>query len=149
MQVILLEKFGKLGDIGDKVKVKAGYGRNYLIPQGKAVFATEKNIEVFESRRAEFEINARERLESAQIRASKLAEIGTVKIKAIAGDEGKLFGSIGPREIEQAIIGAGGEVTRSEINLPEGSFRSLGSFEVDIKVHSDIVQTISLVIESQ
>jgi len=149
MQVILLEKFGKLGDIGDKVKVKAGYGRNYLIPQGKAVFATEKNIEVFESRRAELEVNARERLESAQIRASKLEEIGTVKIKAIAGDEGKLFGSIGPREIEQAIIGAGGEVTRSEINLPEGSFRSLGSFEVDIKVHSDIVQTISLVIESQ
>ena len=149
MQVILLEKFGKLGDIGDKVKVKAGYGRNYLIPQGKAVFATEKNIEVFESRRAELEVNARERLESAQIRASKLEEIGTVKIKAIAGDEGKLFGSIGPKEIEQAIIGAGGEVTRSEINLPEGSFRSLGSFEVDIKVHSDIVQTISLVIESQ
>ena len=149
MQVILLEKFGKLGDIGDKVKVKAGYGRNYLIPQGKAVFATEKNIEVFESRRAELEANARERLDSAQIRASKLAEIGTVKIKAIAGDEGKLFGSIGPREIEQAIIGAGGEVSRSEINLPEGSFRSLGSFEVDIKVHSDIVQTISLVIESQ
>ena len=149
MQVILLEKFGKLGDIGDKVKVKAGYGRNYLIPQGKAVFATEKNIEVFESRRAELEANARERLDSAQIRASKLAEIGTVKIKAIAGDEGKLFGSIGPREIEQAIIGACGEVTRSEINLPEGSFRSLGSFEVDIKVHSDIVQTISLVIESQ
>ena len=149
MQVILLEKFGKLGDIGDKVKVKAGYGRNYLIPQGKAVFATEKNIEVFDSRRAELEANARERLDSAQIRASKLAEIGTVKIKAIAGDEGKLFGSIGPKEIEQAIIGAGGEVTRSEINLPEGSFRSLGSFEVDIKVHSDIVQTISLVIESQ
>ena len=149
MQVILLEKFGKLGDIGDKVKVKAGYGRNYLIPQGKAVFATEKNIEVFESRRAELEANARERLDSAQIRASKLAEIGTVKIKAIAGDEGKLFGSIGPKEIEQAIIGAGGEVTRSEINLPEGSFRSLGSFEVDIRVHSDIVQTISLVIESQ
>ena len=149
MQVILLEKFGKLGDIGDKVKVKAGYGRNYLIPQGKAVFATEKNIEVFESRRAELEVNARERLESAQIRASKLEEIGTVKIKAIAGDEGKLFGSIGPREIEQAIIGAGGEVSRSEINLPEGSFRSLGSFEVDIKVHSDIVQTISLVIEPQ
>ena len=149
MQVILLEKFGKLGDIGDKVKVKAGYGRNYLIPQGKAVFATEKNIEVFESRRAELEVSALERLESAQIRASKLAEIGTVKIKAIAGDEGKLFGSIGPKEIEQAIIGAGGEVTRSEINLPEGSFRSLGSFEVDIKVHSDIVQTISLVIESQ
>ena len=149
MQVILLEKFGKLGDIGDKVKVKAGYGRNYLIPQGKAVFATEKNIEVFESRRAELEVSALERLESAQIRAAKLAEIGTVKIKAIAGDEGKLFGSIGPKEIEQAIIGAGGEVTRSEINLPEGSFRSLGSFEVDIKVHSDIVQTISLVIESQ
>lgn len=149
MQVILLEKFGKLGDIGDEVKVKAGYGRNYLIPQGKAVFATDKNKEVFESRRAELEANARERLDSAQIRASKLAEIGTVKIKAIAGDEGKLFGSIGPKEIEQAIIGAGGEVTRSEINLPEGSFRSLGSFEVDIKVHSDIVQTISLVIESQ
>jgi len=149
MQVILLEKFGKLGDIGDEVKVKAGYGRNYLIPQGKAVFATDKNKEVFESRRAELEANARERLDAAQIRASKLAEIGTVKIKAIAGDEGKLFGSIGPKEIEQAIIGAGGEVTRSEINLPEGSFRALGSFEVDIKVHSDIVQTISLVIESQ
>jgi large subunit ribosomal protein L9 len=149
MQVILLEKFGKLGDIGDEVKVKAGYGRNYLIPQGKAVFATDKNKEVFESRRTELEASARERLDSAQIRASKLAEIGTVKIKAIAGDEGKLFGSIGPKEIEQAIIGAGGEVTRSEINMPEGSFRSLGSFEVDIKVHSDIVQTISLVIESQ
>ena len=149
MEVILLEKLGKFGDIGDKVKVKAGYGRNYLIPKGKAVFATDENIAVFESRRAELEANARERLDSAKIRASKLAEIGAVKIKAIAGEEGKLFGSVGPKEIEQAILGAGGEVARSEINLPEGSFRSLGSFEVDIKVHSDIVQTISLMIEPQ
>tara|TARA_E500000178_G_scaffold143653_1_gene143247 strand:- start:5 stop:454 length:450 start_codon:yes stop_codon:yes gene_type:complete len=149
MEVILLEKIGKFGEIGDKVKVKAGYGRNYLIPKGKAVFATDKNLAVFESRRAELEANAQERLDLAKNRASKLAKIGSVKIKAIAGDEGKLFGSIGPKEIEQAIIGAGGEVARSEINLPEGSFRSLGSFVVDIKVHSDIVQSIGILIERQ
>ena len=95
MEVILLEKIGKLGDIGDKANVKAGFGRNFLIPQGKAVFATEKNIAEFELRRAELEAQAADKLSQAKARATKLQEIGSITISAIAGDEGKLFGSVG------------------------------------------------------
>ena len=149
MEVILLEKLGRFGDIGDKVTVKAGYGRNYLIPHGKAVFATHENIAEFESRREELEANAAEKLEVAQSRADTLGDIGSVTIKAMAGDEGKLFGSIGARDIEAAIRAAGGEINRSEINLPEGSFRQVGTFDVDIKVHADIVKKISITIEAE
>jgi large subunit ribosomal protein L9 len=125
MEVILLEKIGKLGDIGDRANVKAGFGRNFLIPQGKAVFATEQNIADFESRRAELEAQAADKLAQAQARATKLQEIGSVTISATAGDEGKLFGSVGARELEDAISLAGGEVTKNEISLPEGAFRQL------------------------
>ena len=140
MEVILLEKVGKLGGIGDTANVKAGFGRNYLIPQGKAVFATEANIADFELRRADLEAAADAKLAEATGRAAKLAEIGTVTISAIAGDEGKLFGSVGTRELEAAINAAGGEITKSEINLPEGALRNVGEFAVEVQLHSDVTR---------
>ena len=149
MEVILLEKVGKLGDIGDVANVKAGYGRNYLIPQGKAVFATKENLAEFETRRADLEAAAATRMAEAQKRADKLAEIGSVTITAIAGDEGKLFGSVGTREIEEAINGAGGEITKSEINLPEGAIRSVGEFSVELSLHTDITQAVTIVVEAE
>ena len=149
MEVILLEKVGKLGDIGDVANVKAGFGRNYLIPQGKAVFATKENLAEFETRRADLEAAAASRLAEAQKRADKLAEIGSVTITAIAGDEGKLFGSVGTREIEEAINGAGGEITKSEINLPEGAIRSIGEFPVELSLHTDITQSVTIIVESE
>jgi len=149
MEVILLEKVGKLGDIGDVANVKAGYGRNYLIPQGKAVFATKENLAEFETRRADLEAAAATRLAEAQKRADKLAEIGSVTILAIAGDEGKLFGSVGTREIEEAINGAGGDITKSEINLPEGAIRSVGEFSVELSLHTDITQAVTIVVEAE
>ncbi len=149
MEVILLEKLGKLGNIGDTAKVKAGYGRNYLIPQGKAVFATEKNIADFELRRADLEAAAAAKLGEAQTRAAKLAEIGSITINAIAGDEGKLFGSVGTRELEDAINAAGGEITKSEINLPEGALRFVGEFAVEVQLHSDVTESITVVIEAE
>ena len=149
MEVILLEKVGKLGDIGDVANVKAGFGRNYLIPQGKAVFATKENLAEFETRRADLEAAAATRMAEAQKRADKLAEIGSVTIMAIAGDEGKLFGSVGTREIEEAINGAGGEITKSEINLPEGAIRSVGEFSVELSLHTDITQAVTIVVEAE
>ena len=149
MEVILLEKVGKLGDIGDVANVKAGFGRNYLIPQGKAVFATKENLAEFETRRADLEAAAASRLAEAQKRADKLAEIGSVTITAIAGDEGKLFGSVGTREIEEAINGAGGEISKSEINLPEGAIRSIGEFPVELSLHTDITQTVTILVEAE
>lgn len=149
MEVILLEKVGKLGDIGDVANVKAGFGRNYLIPQGKAVFATKENLAEFETRRADLEAAAATRLTEAQARADKLAEIGSVTIKAIAGDEGKLFGSVGTREIEEAINAAGGVITKSEINLPDGAIRSVGEFAVELGLHTDITQSITIVVEAE
>ena len=149
MEVILLEKVGKLGDIGDVANVKAGFGRNYLIPQGKAVFATKENLAEFETRRADLEAAAATRMAEAQKRADKLAEIGSVTIMAIAGDVGKLFGSVGTREIEEAINGAGGEITKSEINLPEGAIRSVGEFSVELSLHTDITQAVTIVVEAE
>ena len=149
MEVILLEKVGKLGDIGDVANVKAGFGRNYLIPQGKAVFATKENLAEFETRRADLEAAAATRLTEAQTRADKLAEIDSVTIKAIAGDEGKLFGSVGTREIEEAINAAGGVITKSEINLPDGAIRSVGEFAVELRLHTDITQSITIVVEAE
>jgi len=149
MEVILLEKVGKLGGIGDTANVKAGFGRNYLIPQGKAVFATEANIADFELRRADLEAAADAKLAEATGRAAKLAEIGTVTISAIAGDEGKLFGSVGTRELEAAINAAGGEITKCEINLPEGALRNVGEFAVEVQLHSDVTQSVTVVIEAE
>ena len=149
MEVILLEKLGKLGNIGDIANVKAGYGRNYLIPQGKALFATAANLEEFETRRADLEAAAANKMEKAQIRASKLAEIETVTIAANAGDEGKLFGSVGTREIEEAVNNAGGEISKSEINLPEGAIRNIGEFSVEVQLHTDVTQSITVVVEAE
>ena len=148
MDVILLEKVGKLGDLGDKVNVKAGYGRNYLFPFGKAVPATKDNLADFEVRRAELEKAAAEKLTGAQGRAAKLNEL-TVSIEANAGEEGKLFGSIGTRDIADALTGAGIEVSKSEVRLPNGAIREIGEFDVAIQVHSDITASIKLVVTAQ
>jgi large subunit ribosomal protein L9 len=149
MEVILLENLGKLGNIGDTANVKAGYGRNYLVPQGKAVFATEKNLAEFELRRADLEAAAAAKLAEATARSAKLAEIGSITIKAIAGDEGKLFGSVGTRELEDAINGAGGEISKSEINLPEGALRQVGEYSVEVQLHTDVTESITVVIEAE
>ena len=149
MEVILLEKIGKLGNIGDKANVKAGFGRNYLIPQGKAVFATESNVADFESRRAELEARAAEILKTAEARAAKIAEVGSITISAIAGEEGKLFGSVGARELEDAITAAGADVSKNEISLPEGALRQVGEYSLDIQLHTDVTASITVVIEPE
>jgi len=143
MNVILLEKIHKLGDLGDQVKVKPGYGRNYLIPYGKAVPATKDNIEAFEARRAELEKAAAERLQKAQKRGEALAE-STFTIEAKAGEEGKLFGSVGVRDIADAVTAAGTELEKSEVLLPEGPIRSTGEYQVGLQLHTDVQVTISL-----
>jgi len=149
MEVILLENLGKLGSIGDKAKVKAGYGRNYLVPQGKAVFATEKNLADFELRRADLEAAAAAKLVEANARAAKVTEIGSLTITAIAGDEGKLFGSVGTRELEDALNAAGAEVSKSEINLPEGALRNVGEYSVEVQLHTEVTASITVVIEAE
>ncbi len=145
MQVILLEKVGRLGNLGDKVNVKPGYGRNFLLPYGKAVAATETNVAEFEQRRAELEAASAARRATAEGRAARLAEL-VVSIAANAGDEGKLFGSIGTRDIADAVSAAGVEVEKSEVRLPNGVIRETGEFEVDIQLHSEVTQTIRLVV---
>jgi large subunit ribosomal protein L9 len=143
MQVILLEKVGKLGDLGDKVSVKAGFGRNFLIPFGKAVPATASNVADFETRRAELEKAAGEKKAAAEARAAKLAEL-EISYEANAGDEGKLFGSIGTRDIADLITKAGVEVSKSEVRLPEGVIREVGEYEIDIQLHSEVTQAVKL-----
>ncbi len=145
MQVILLEKVGKLGDLGDQVNVKAGYGRNYLFPFGKAVPATEASIAEFEQRRAELEAAAAEKVAAAQARADKLADL-TVTIGAHAGEEGKLFGSVGTRDIAEAITAAGVEVSKSEVKLPLGVIREVGEFEIAIQLHAEVTATVNIVV---
>ncbi|MEY3017126.1 MAG: ribosomal protein [Pseudomonadota bacterium] len=148
MEVILLEKVGKLGGLGDKVKVNAGYGRNYLLPFGKAVAATESNVADFEARRAELEKAQAEALSAAQVRGEKLQGLA-VTITTKAGDEGKLFGSIGTRDIADAIVAAGVEASKSEVRLPNGALREVGQFEIDVQVHSEVTATINLTIAAE
>ena len=145
MQVILLEKMGRLGNLGDKVNVKAGFGRNFLIPFGKAVPATGKNIEAFEIRRAELEKAAAEKKAAAEARAASLADL-VVTISANAGDEGKLFGSIGTRDIAEAISAAGKPVVKAEVSLPNGLIREIGTYQIDILLHAEVSQEITLVV---
>lgn len=144
MEVILLEKTRNLGNLGDKVKVRNGYGRNYLIPQGKAVPATEANIKLFEERRAELERQANEKLAAAQARADKLAALGTITISAKAGDEGKLFGSVGTRDVAEAITAAGVEVSKAEVLMPNGAIRNIGDAQLSIQLHSDVIATVTV-----
>lgn len=145
MEVILLERIRNLGELGDTVKVKAGFGRNYLVPQQKAVPANKQNKELFESRRAELEQRAQENLSQAQARADKLNAL-SISINALASDEGKLYGSIGPAEIAQAITDAGEEVLKREVDMPEGSIHEVGEFDISVQVHSDVVATVKVVI---
>lgn len=148
MDVILLEKVGKLGNVGDKVAVKAGFGRNFLLPSGKAVIASAANMADFEARRAELEAAAEAKKADATARAAKLADL-EVKIVAKAGDEGKLFGSIGTRDIADAITAAGVDVVKAEVKLPEGTLREVGEYSIDIQLHVDVLQAVTLVVEAE
>lgn len=149
MEVILLEKVGKLGTVGDKVAVKAGYGRNFLVPLGKAITATSSNLAAFEERRAHLEAAAADKKKSAEGRAKLLQELNLITIKAVAGDEGKLFGSVGARDIADMITAAGVDVAKVEVKLPQGTLREVGEYEIDIQLHVDITQTIKLIIEAE
>lgn len=145
MEVILLEKNRNLGQLGDKVSVKAGYARNYLIPFKKAVPATANNLKEFEARRAELERQERSLLADAQARMEKLALL-ELTIAAKAGDEGKLFGSIGARDIAEAATAAGYVLEKKEVRLPQGPLRQTGQYEVAVQVHSDVTGTIKLTV---
>ncbi|GAA5215669.1 50S ribosomal protein L9 [Corallincola platygyrae] len=144
MEIILLDKIANLGGLGDQVTVKAGYARNYLIPQGKAVPATKANVAVFEERRAELEAKLAGALAAAEARAEKLGALEEVVIASKAGDEGKLFGSIGTRDIADAITAAGVEVVKSEVRLPLGTIRNTGEYDIDVQVHTDVTATVKL-----
>ncbi len=143
MNVILLEKVHNLGNLGEQVNVKAGYGRNFLIPQGKAVTATKDNVAKFELRRVELEKAEAKKLATAESRKTALASI-ELTIAHKAGDEGKLFGSVGTVDIANAITAAGVDVAKSEVRLPEGSLRHVGDYDIDVDLHSDSVATVKL-----
>ena len=137
MEVILLEKVKNLGALGDKVKVKPGYGRNYLVPQGKAVPASKANLEAFEQKRTEYEAKANKLLADAQARAAAFAD-AEATISANASPEGKLFGSVGPREIAEAFSAQGKALEKSEVIMPEGAIHNTGDYEVEISLHADV-----------
>lgn len=143
MQIILLEKVENLGSLGATVNVKPGYARNFLFPQGKAVPATKANVEQFEARRAELEAQAAAKLADAQSRAAKIDEI-EVSVAVKAGDEGKLFGSLGNRDIADLISQAGVEVAKSEVRLPEGPIRNVGEYEIAIHLHPEVEAVLKL-----
>lgn len=146
MQIILLDKVANLGGLGDNVTVKSGYARNFLFPQGKAVPATKANIEKFEARRAELEAKLAADLAVANDRAAKVAELAQVTIASKAGDEGKLFGSVGTRDIADAITEAGVAVSKAEVKLPDGTLRETGEFDIDLQLHAEVIATIKVVI---
>src|SRR5690554_4019566 len=142
MEVILLEKIANLGTLGDKVKVRAGYGRNFLLPQGKATPATAENIAAFEARRAELEKAAAEKKAAAEARAAQLNEL-EVTITAVAGDEGKLFGSI---DTADALTASGVEVAKSEVRLPNGTIRQTGEYDIAVHLHTDVEANFRLIV---
>ncbi|WP_375057067.1 50S ribosomal protein L9 [Zobellella sp. DQSA1] len=144
MQVILLDKIAKLGGLGDQVTVKSGYARNYLLPQGKAVLATKDNVAAFEARRADLEAKLTEQLAAAQARADQLSGLENVVIASKSGDEGKLFGSIGARDVADAITAAGVAVAKSEVRLYDGVLRNVGEYEVGVQLHADVKATVKL-----
>tara|TARA_B100000767_G_C19656709_1_gene489205 strand:- start:512 stop:964 length:453 start_codon:yes stop_codon:yes gene_type:complete len=146
MEVILLDKIAKLGGLGDKVTVKSGYARNYLLPQGKAVFASSANVEHFEARRAEIEAKLAEALNAAESKAAKISKLAELTIASSAGDEGKLFGSIGTRDIADAITEAGVEVTKSQVRMPLGTIRETGEFDIAIHLHNDVDTSIKIIV---
>ena len=143
MNVILLDKVENLGDIGDMVNVKPGYGRNYLLPQGKAALATKVNIAEVESRRAELEKAAGEELSAAKARAALIEGMDLV-IPANVGSEGKLFGSVGPIDIADAFEKVGVEVARAEIRMPDGPIHEVGDFTIGLHLHTDVNVDVNL-----
>ncbi len=143
MEIILLQKVDNLGDLGDKVHVKSGYGRNFLIPSGRAVPATEENLKAFETRRAELEKEAAGKLSAAEARKAKLEGLA-VTISCKSGDEGRLFGSVGTSDIARAVSEAGFELEKREVLLPNGPFRVTGEYEVDLHLHADVNATVKV-----
>jgi len=148
MDVILLDKIGKLGGLGDQVTVKPGYGRNYLVPYGLAVPATKDNIQAFQAQRAELEAQAAERKAIADARAEQLNDI-ELSLVSKAGDEGKLFGSIGPRDLAEAISSAGIEVAKSEVRMPQGPIRQTGEYDIDLHLHAEVDATVRVVVVAE
>jgi len=148
MEIILLEKVENLGNLGDKVNVKPGYGRNYLIPGGKATAATAANIAAFEQRRAELEKAAAESLAAAESRIEALSAL-SITITAKAGDEGKLFGSIGNVDIAEAVNAAGVAIEKREIRMPEGPLRHIGEFEIGFHLHTDVNTSITVAVVAE
>lgn len=143
MEVILLERIHRLGELGEKVKVKPGYGRNYLVPQRKAIPATAENIAKFEEQRAELERAQADSLAKAEARAEALRDL-EVTIAAKAGAEGKLFGSVGTADIADAVVAAGLEAEKREVRLPEGALREIGEFEVELHLEAEVDVTIKV-----
>jgi large subunit ribosomal protein L9 len=148
MEIILLQKVANLGNIGDRVKVKSGFGRNYLLPQGKATVATPANVARFEARRAELEKAAHDQMSSAEQRAQQLKEFKLV-IPSKAGTEGKLFGSIGTADIAEAATRAGVKIERSEVRLPNGALRTVGDHSVVLHLHADIDVPLAVTIVAE
>ena len=145
MELILLTKVLNLGNLGDKVRVKAGYGRNFLIPYGKASPATPSNLAEFEKRRADYEAQAQQTLSGAEARLAKL-NAATVTIRANASTEGKLYGSVGPRDIAEAFTAAGHPLSKSEVNLGEGPIRRTGEYDIHVTLHADVHATVKVTI---
>ena len=148
MELILLQKVTNLGVLGDKVNVKPGYGRNYLVPQGKAVPVTAANVAEFEAKRAEYEAKAKAVHDEAEGRAAKL-EGASVTITANAATEGKLFGSVGPRDIADAFTAAGLPLEKSEVIMGEGALRNVGEYEIVVKLHADVQTTVKVVVQAE
>ena len=148
MDVILLQKVANLGAIGDRVKVKSGYGRNYLLPSGRATAATPANVARFEARRTELERAAAEELSGAQQRAEALRDF-RLSITAKAGAEGKLFGSVGTNDIAEGCSAAGHKVSRSEVRLPTGPIRAVGEYQVPLHLHTDVEVALTVIIVAE
>ncbi|OOF51154.1 50S ribosomal protein L9 [Rodentibacter genomosp. 1] len=149
MQVILLDKIAHLGNVGDQVDVKSGFARNFLIPQGKAVMATKANIEHFEARRAELEEKAAKALAAAVERAERLEALGSVTITSKAGDEGRLFGAITTRDVAEAVVAAGVEISKSEVRLPNGPIRTLGEHDVRFQLHGEVFASLNVIVVAE
>ena len=148
MDVILLEKVKNLGDLGDTVKVKPGYGRNFLLPQGKALPATPGNLKVFEARKADLLKKANDSLSAAKMRAEQLSG-KTLTIKALTAEEGKLYGSVGISDVVRAAAAAGFDVKKSEVDMPTGPIRAIGSFPVTLRLHTEVEASITVTVEEE
>ncbi len=148
MELILLEKIANLGNLGDKVAVKSGYGRNYLVPQGKAVLATAAKLAEFEQRRAELEKKAATEIAAAEARREKITAL-SIEIVQKAGEEGKLFGSVGAQDIADAVTQAGSEIQKHEVRLSEGVLRHTGDYAIELQLHTDVIANLALKIVAE